>query len=108
VSQLTLRPDVERMTPELREQFVEAVYLSTMPLLDAAGVMHLQRWFQELCALLPDGVDVSRINQWHKANRWVYDLCRTPTILDYVEDLLGPDFFHWGASFFLQVPRGSY
>ena len=34
-----------------------------------------------------------------------YNLCRTPAILDYVEDLLGPNFFQWGGQFFLKEPK---
>ena len=48
---------------------------------------------------------MSRVNHWHKANRYVYNLCRTPTILDYVEDLLGPNFFQWGAHCFAKFPH---
>ena len=104
MSQLTLSPDVQRLAPEQRKQFSQAGYLANVPLFDADSVTHLQQRFKELCDLLPDGVNISRINQWHKANKWVYDLCHTPAILDYVEDLLGPDFFHWAASFFCKYP----
>ena len=41
---------------------------------------------------------------WHKANRWYYKLCRTPAILDYVEDLLGLNFYQWGGQFFVKYP----
>ena len=34
----------------------------------------------------------------------IYDLARTPAILDYVEDLIGPDFFQWGGGFFVKYP----
>jgi len=42
---------------------------------------------------------------WHKASLSFFNLCRTPAILDYVEDLLGPNFFQWGGQFFLKEPR---
>ena len=31
-------------------------------------------------------------------------LCRTPAILDYVEDIAGPDFYQWGGQFFVKYP----
>ena len=65
----------------------------------------MQKQFDHLLGLLPEGANISRVNNWHKANRWVYDLCRTPTILDYVQDLLGPNFFQWGGHFFCKFPR---
>ena len=37
---------------------------------------------------------------WHKASRKFYDVAHTPAILDYVEDLLGSDFYLWGGQFF--------
>ena len=93
-----------RLTKQEISQFHEWGYVKNLPLLDAAAVESLQLRFQELVDLLPKGVDINFVNNWHKANRWVYDLCRTPAILDDVEDLLGPNFFQWGARFFLQVP----
>jgi len=54
---------------------------------------------------LPPGLDFNRVNCWHKANRWVYDLTLTPALLNYVEDLLGPHFFLWGAQFFCKFPN---
>ena len=64
----------------------------------------LQGKFESTLAQLPDGFDINLVNNWHKANRWVYDLCRTPAILNYVEDLIGPDFFQWGGQFFCKLP----
>ena len=54
--------------------------------------------------MLPEGIEIARVNCWHKANLWAYDLCCTPAILDYVEDVIGPDFFLWGAQFFCKFP----
>ena len=47
---------------------------------------------------------MSRVNNWHKANRWVYELSRTKAILDYVEDLIGPNILQWGAHCFAKFP----
>ena len=60
--------------------------------------------FRDLAALLPEGVDINKINMWHKANRRYHEICRTPAILDYVEDLIGPDFYQWGGQFFVKYP----
>ncbi len=93
-----------RLTEEQKQQFTDWGYITRLPLFDDAGTTDLQRRFGEFCDLLPPDVDISRINNWHKANRWIYDLCHIPAILNYVEDLLGPNFFHWGASFFCKFP----
>ena len=98
---------VRRLTADEKRQFSELGYVSRMPLFDASAVTRLQHRFHELVRLLLPDVDISGVNNWHKANRWVYDLCHTPAILDYVEDLLGPNFFHWAASFFCKHPGDS-
>ena len=48
----------------------------------------LHHWYDELSSKLPSDIDINKTNMWHKASKKFYDLCRTPTILDYVEDLL--------------------
>ena len=68
------------------------------------GAETLRQGFEALASRLPTDVDVSRVNMWHKCSRWFHDLCRTPVILDYVEDLLGPDFYQWGGQFFVKYP----
>lgn len=35
---------------------------------------------------------------------WIADLVRNPTLLDAVEDILGPDLLCWQASFFIKEP----
>ena len=47
---------------------------------------------------------MSRVNNWHKANRWVYELSQTKAILDYVEDLIGPNILQWGSHCFAKFP----
>lgn len=101
---LSISNSVRRLTPEERAQFREWGYVKNLPLFDEAAVPTLQRRFHELAALLPPDVDINRVNMWQLANRWVYDFDRTPAILDYVEDLLGPDFFQWGCQFFVKYP----
>ena len=41
----------------------------------------------------------------HLACRFIDDLARTPTILDCVERILGPDILLWGSSCFVKAPR---
>ncbi len=79
-------------------------YLLGLPVLDDASVRIAQRRFAELLAKLPAGTDINTVNCWHKANRWVYELSRFPPILDYVQGVLGDDFFCWGAQFFCKLP----
>ena len=93
-----------RLSPQEKANYAEHGYVKNLPVFNAAAVAMLQHNFTELAARLPDDVDINRVNCWHKASRWFHDLCRTPAILDYVEDLLGPDFFQWGGQFFVKYP----
>ncbi|MEM7403914.1 MAG: phytanoyl-CoA dioxygenase family protein [Pseudomonadota bacterium] len=99
-----LHPDRRRLSAVEIEQFARDGYVKNLPVFSAAGVAGLQRGFESLASRLPADIDISRVNMWHKCSRWFYDLCRTPAILDYVEDLLGPNFYQWGGQFFVKYP----
>lgn len=79
-------------------------YLQGFRVFSAAEVAALQDEYPRLAALLPPGKNINFVNWWHKRNRFLYDLCMDPRLLDYVEDLLGPDFFLWGSHFFVKEP----
>lgn len=99
-----IAPGARRLTRPEIAQFEMDGYVKNLPVFDAAGIEKLQSLFHELAARLPDDIDLSKVNMWHKASRKFYDLCRTPAILDYVEDLTGPDFYQWGGQFFAKFP----
>ena len=96
-----------RLTAPEKSQYRERGYVKNLPVFDAAGVAALQQRFDELWGRLPEGTDINKVNCWHKANRWAYDLCATPAILDCVEDLLGENLFLWGCQFFCKLPGVS-
>jgi ectoine hydroxylase-related dioxygenase (phytanoyl-CoA dioxygenase family) len=65
----------------------------------------LNSGLQELLKLLRPGETSKEIREWHETSRFLYDICMNGIILDYVEDLLGPDFYLWGSNFFIKEPR---
>ena len=79
-------------------------YLRGLPVLNEVSVHEVQTRFRELLSKVPAGTDINTINCWHKANHWVYGLSRFPPILDYVQGVLGEDFYCWGAQFFCKLP----
>ena len=101
---LPISTAARRLTPSELDDFDKSGYLQGLPVFAAAAVPQLQKRLHQLEAQMPADVPISGVNMWHKANRWLYDLARTPTILDYVEDLIGPDFFQWGGGFFVKYP----
>jgi non-heme Fe2+,alpha-ketoglutarate-dependent halogenase len=104
MNDLTISSAARRLTEQEKKQYQQWGYVKNLPVFDEAAIPGLQERFQEMVALLPNATHLNHVNNWHKANRWVYDLCRTPTILDYVEDLLGSDFYLWGAHCFAKFP----
>ncbi len=101
---LQIEPGARRLTAAERAQFEDRGYVKNLPVFAAPAVSILQARFQELAARLPADIGINETGSWHKANRWFHDLCLTPAILDYVEDLIGPDFCLWGGRFFVKYP----
>ena len=102
---LPISPAARRLTEEEKDQFQQWGYVKNLAVFDKTAIPKLQERFQELVDLLPEGTHMSRVNGWHKANRYVYDLLRTPAILNYVEDLLGANFYLWGSHCFAKFPH---
>ena len=65
----------------------------------------LKAGYQELLKFLRPGEDDKEIREWHESSRFLYDICVKPQILDYAEDLLGPNYFLWASNFFSKAPH---
>ena len=98
---------VRRLTNKEKQQYSEQGYVKNLPVFSYNGALELQGLFEELSSRLPSDVDINKTNMWHKASKKFHDLCRTPEILDYVEDILGPNFVQWGGQFFHKEPKSG-
>ena len=99
--------NVRRLTNKEKQQYSEQGYVKNLPVFSYNGTLELQGLFEELSSRLPSDVDINKTNMWHKASKKFHDLCRTPEILDYVEDILGPNFVQWGGQFFHKEPKSG-
>ena len=99
--------NVRRLTNKEKQQYLEQGYVKNLPVFSYDGALKLQGLFEELSSRLPSDVDINKTNMWHKASKKFHDLCRTPEILDYVEDILGPNFVQWGGQFFHKEPKSG-
>ena len=99
--------NVRRLTNKEKQQYSEQGYVKNLPFFSNNGALELQELFEELSSRLPSDVDINKTNMWHKASKKFHDLCRTPEILDYVEDILGPNFVQWGGQFFHKEPKSG-
>jgi len=89
-----------RLTQTEIIQYDSKGFIKGLPVFSNNGVKKLEQFFYELKNRLPNNIDINKTNMWHKASKKFYDLAHTPTILNYVEDLLGPNFYLWGGQFF--------
>ena len=94
-----------RLFKSEKDQYLNEGYVTGLHVFSENAVKDLHDWYEELSSKLPKDIDINKTNMWHKASKKFYDLCRTPTILDYVEDLLGPNFVQWGGQFFSKEPK---
>jgi hypothetical protein len=74
---------------------------------DEAQVLENRRFFDALLERVTaanDGRNSYSINGYHVQCASIWDMVVNPTILDYVEDILGPNFISWGTHFFCKMP----
>ena len=94
-----------RLNKSEKSQFTNKGYISSLPVFSKSGARDLQTWYEGISARVDKKININKTNMWHKASRSFYDLCNTSSILDYVEDLLGKNFYLWGGQFFFKGPK---
>ncbi|MBP1990617.1 phytanoyl-CoA dioxygenase family protein [Paenibacillus eucommiae] len=98
----------QRLTREQQEFYETNGYLIGMPaIFDEQEVEQLNAGFNKTVGMLNEGEVPSDIMGWHQTSRWQYNICANPQILDYVEGLLGPDFYLWGSEFITKAPKSE-
>jgi non-heme Fe2+,alpha-ketoglutarate-dependent halogenase len=58
-----------------------------------------------LSQLRAQGKDSYALNWFHKTCAGIYDICKHPSILLHVKDILGPHIICWGSHFFCKMPH---
>jgi ectoine hydroxylase-related dioxygenase (phytanoyl-CoA dioxygenase family) len=53
---------------------------------------------------LMQGVEAQKL---HLVTPWLADIVRTPTILDAIENLIGPNLLCWSSTLFVKAPDGK-
>jgi len=97
--------NIRRLSLNEKNQFEKDGYLTGLPVFDKSAREDLNNFFTLLSSRLDKSIDLNQTAQWQKASLTFYNLCITPAILDYVEDLIGPNFMLWGGQFFLKEPH---
>ena len=102
-------PSPKTLTSEQIERYNREGFLAPLDLFDDAEADRWRAYFDHLLAemaRLKDGRDGNyAINGYHACCEGLYELITHPKILDYVEDVVGPDFVVWGSHFFSKKPH---
>jgi len=84
--------NVRRLSDNEKLQYENDGYITGLPVFSNDAQEDLNNLFISLSSRLNSSIDLNQTNMWHKASLTFYNLCRTPAILDYVEDLIGRNF----------------
>ena len=96
-----------RLTEIEKKQYFNEGFVKSLPVFSKKGVIEVQNLFEDLSARLPPNIDINKTNMWNKASKRFYELCNTSSILNYVEDILGKNFYLWGGMFFFKKPKSQ-
>jgi hypothetical protein len=100
-----LNSNPRRLTVEQIERFNEKGYIFPIDVFTEEEVAANRRYFDKLMAMASGaGLDSYSINGWHAHCQGIYDLVMEPRILDYVEDLLGPNLVCTMTHYFCKMP----
>ncbi len=101
-------PEAPRaLATEQIASFNERGFLSPLDALSATEANESRRYFDGLLDDLrarDDGRNPYSIMGYQTRCRGIWDLAHHPRVLDYVEDLIGPDFVCWSTHFFCKLP----
>ncbi|MEL6102848.1 MAG: phytanoyl-CoA dioxygenase family protein [Pseudomonadota bacterium] len=99
-------------TGDLVDQYRKNGYVSGLRIFSAAAVSHLRAQIEALEAGHRAGAGGHGLDQFFRVNGHVVlpllaDLARTPTILDHVEAVLGPNLLAWSVELFIKEPMST-
>ena len=98
-------PSPAKLTQEHIEQYNELGYVRPIDAYSSAEVARLRSYFDKLMADMgPDGA--FGINCYQARLATIWDIATDDRILDYVEDIVGPNIICW-ATAVLSKPAGS-
>ena len=98
------------LTADQIEQYNALGYISPLDALTPEETAASRAYFESLLEKVRafnDGRDAYSIMSYHTRCQGIWDLALHPVILDYVEDLLGPDFVCWTSHYFCKLPGDS-
>lgn len=99
--------EAKTLSSEQIAQFNENGYIAPLDALSSDETQASREYFDSLLdrmQAMNDGRNAYAIMSYHNRCKGIWDLARHPRLLDYVEDLLGPNFVCWSSHYFCKVP----
>ena len=94
------------LTLEQIAGYNENGYVKPLDVFTAEEADTNRRYFDSLLKdTLKEGKNAYSINGYHTRCAPIWDVVTHPKILDYVEDVLGPNFVCWGTHYFCKLPH---
>ena len=96
------------LTARQVQTFNECGYIAPLDALSPAEANASRVYFDALLErmrAMRDGRNAYAIMGYHNRCKGIWELAQHPTILDYVEDLIGPDIICWSSHYFCKVPE---
>jgi hypothetical protein len=98
-----VNPSPRTLTAAQIEHFNRLGFIAPLEVFDKQAAKANADYFDGLLSQIPDTGAYS-INCYQARCKGIWDLCVTPRILDYVEDLIGPNIVCWASHFFCKMP----
>ena len=93
-----------QLSQEQIESYNQNGYLKGFRIFNNEETIANRQYLDRLLANLEPDKNSYSINGYHKHCQGIYDLVVNPIILEYVQDLLGPNFVCWGTHYFCKMP----
>ena len=95
------------LTAQQVASFNASGFLAPLDAFEADAIDGVRQYFDDLIDAVVSADDRRNsysINAYHLVCAGIYDLILSPRILDYVQDIIGPDFVCWGSQVFCKMP----
>jgi non-haem Fe2+, alpha-ketoglutarate-dependent halogenase len=89
------------------ERFNREGFVTKLPAFSADEIHDLKTYVDDLIEKVvsaPDRRNSYSVTSYHLVCERLYDLILTPLLLDYAQDLIGPDIVCWGMHLFAKMP----
>ena len=101
-------PSPRKLTVEQIKHYNSQGYIRPINLFDDGEIARHREYFNNLLRKLndlKDGRDAYALNCYQALCEGIWDLCTEPRILDYVEDIVGPNIIAWASHYFCKLPH---